>query len=213
MELTKFTHSCVRVDQGNRALVFDPGFFSELDAALDGVDTVLVTHEHPDHVDVEAVRAAARKNTSLRVFAPGSVAVALSDLGDQVVEARPGEKFDAGGFIVETFGGQHATIHSSIPTIANICYLVDEAVYHPGDSLVVPPKSVDVALVPIHAPWCTIADVMDFTVAMRAPRAYQIHEYLLSDFGRGFSEDHVAEHSHPFGIDFAHLDTLRTVSV
>ena len=49
MQLTKFTHACVRLDDGNRSLVIDPGVFSEVEAALDGVSTVLITHEHVDH--------------------------------------------------------------------------------------------------------------------------------------------------------------------
>ena len=46
MLLTKFTHSCVRLEDGDRALVIDPGVFSEVEAALSGVNRVLITHEH-----------------------------------------------------------------------------------------------------------------------------------------------------------------------
>ena len=31
MQLTKFTHSCVRLDDGDRRLVIDPGVFSEVE--------------------------------------------------------------------------------------------------------------------------------------------------------------------------------------
>jgi L-ascorbate metabolism protein UlaG (beta-lactamase superfamily) len=57
--LTKFSHSCVRFDDGDRSLVIDPGTLSETDVALDGAGGVLITHEHPDHFDVDAVRSAA----------------------------------------------------------------------------------------------------------------------------------------------------------
>jgi glyoxylase-like metal-dependent hydrolase (beta-lactamase superfamily II) len=50
VRLTKFVHSCVRLDYDGRALVIDPGVWSE-PQALVGVDAVLVTHEHLDHVD------------------------------------------------------------------------------------------------------------------------------------------------------------------
>ena len=52
MRITKFTHSCVRLETEAGRLVVDPGVFSgsdELEQALDGVDALLVTHEHPDH--------------------------------------------------------------------------------------------------------------------------------------------------------------------
>ena len=39
-------------------LVIDPGSFSDAAAALDGATAVMVTHEHPDHLDADAIRAA-----------------------------------------------------------------------------------------------------------------------------------------------------------
>jgi L-ascorbate metabolism protein UlaG (beta-lactamase superfamily) len=53
VRITKYSHSCLRVE-GDGVLVVDPGVFSER-SALDGVDAVLVTHEHPDHIAVAAV--------------------------------------------------------------------------------------------------------------------------------------------------------------
>ena len=51
MDITKFTHACVRLDCKGRVLVIDPGIFSEPQALI-GADAVLVTHEHADHIDI-----------------------------------------------------------------------------------------------------------------------------------------------------------------
>ncbi|WP_033294496.1 MBL fold metallo-hydrolase [Amycolatopsis jejuensis] len=212
MIVTKYTHACVRIDDGDRSVVIDPGIWSELGEALDSVRGVLVTHEHPDHVDVAGIKAAGLRNPDLRVWAPESVAAALSDLGDRATVVTAGETFEAGGFTVETFGGQHAVVHPSIPVIDNVGYFV-EGVYHPGDSFAVPNRPVRVLAVPLHAPWSTTGAVVDFTVAVRAPVAFQIHECLLSDFGRDFCEQHVAEASAPFGVDFRHVDPGTAVEV
>ncbi len=212
MRLTQYGHSCVRLDDG-RALVIDPGVFSEADAALDGADAVLITHEHPDHLNAEAVRAAAATNRSLRIWAPAAVADSLSDLGDQVTAASPGDSFEAAGFTVEAFGGQHALIHPSVPMVANIGYLVDGALFHPGDSFTVPNKPVRVLLVPIHAPWSKVAEVMDFVVAVRAARAFQIHDGLLNESGLQFSEGHVGRIGAAHGTEFTHLDRGQSVEL
>ena len=53
MRITKFTHSCLRLE-GDGVLVVDPGGFSER-SALTGADAVLITHEHSDHLDVDAL--------------------------------------------------------------------------------------------------------------------------------------------------------------
>lgn len=51
MTLTRWTHSCVTIDDGNGVLVVDPGIWSE-PRALWGADAVLLTQEHDDHADL-----------------------------------------------------------------------------------------------------------------------------------------------------------------
>ena len=59
MRLTKLGHSCVRLDKDGAILVIDPGGWSDPAAALDGAAAVLVTHEHRDHLDADAIRGSA----------------------------------------------------------------------------------------------------------------------------------------------------------
>ena len=112
MLLTKFTHSCIRLEKDGKVLVFDPGNFSETDRALAGADTVLVTHEHADHIDVDAVAAALTAGTTLQLYAPAGVAAQLRgkapDAGPRIHTAVPGGDFESAGFSVRCFGGQHA---------------------------------------------------------------------------------------------------------
>ncbi len=210
MLLTKFSHSCVQLSDGDRRLAIDPGTFSEVETALADVDAVLITHEHADHVDVARLAAAATANPSLRIWAPKAVVDNLS--GRQAFERRltavgPGEEFTAGGFAVRTFGGQHALIHSSIPVVANVCYLIEGSVYHPGDSYVVPTAPVEIALIPINAPWAKLAEALDFAVSLRAPRAFGIHDAMLSEIGRLGYGGHLTRVSAEYGVDFSQLST------
>lgn len=213
MQLTKHRHSCVRIDDGSRTLVIDPGAFSDLDAALSGADAVLITHEHVDHIDPERVRSAARGNSSLRIWAPAAVAASLSDLGDQVVAVGAGESFEAAGFAVRTFGGQHALIHPLIPIVANVGYLIDDAVYHPGDSLVVPPVPVHTLLLPAAAPWSKMAEVIDFAVAVRAPFAYPIHDAIVTDLWSGILKNTLGPIGDRFGMELRAFDEPVDVAV
>jgi L-ascorbate metabolism protein UlaG (beta-lactamase superfamily) len=206
MQLTKHVHSCVRIDDGDRSLVLDPGAFSDLDAALDGADAILVTHEHADHLAEDRVRAAAKDDPRLRIWAPASVAARLADLGEQVVAVGPGESFDAAGFAVQTFGGQHAIIHPQIPVVANVGFVIDGAVYHPGDSLIVPPVPVTTLLLPAVAPWSKVSEVIDFAVAMRAPFAYPIHDGLVIDAYASILERNLGPIVEPFGIRYCAWD-------
>jgi L-ascorbate metabolism protein UlaG (beta-lactamase superfamily) len=212
MQLTKFTHSCVRLDDGDRTLVIDPGVFSEVEAALDGADAVLVTHEHSDHLDTDRLRAAALADPRLRIWAPESVAAMLRDVGEQVVTVVPASTFDAAGFEVRTVGGQHALIHPAIPVVANLGYLIG-GLYHPGDSLIVPTVPVDTLLAPIHAPWSKSAEIIDFIVSVRAPHVHQIHDALLNETGLSFVEGLVGRIGAEHGAQFRNLAPRESVTL
>ncbi|MCU1554603.1 MAG: fold metallo-hydrolase [Arthrobacter sp.] len=218
MKLTKFTHACVRLEKGGKVLVFDPGTFSETDEALAGADAVLITHEHPDHIDVDAVVAALLGSGSLQLFAPAGVAAQLrekaADAGSRIHSVAPGEAFDAAGFAIQSFGGQHALIHPQIPVVANVGYVVDSNVYHPGDSFAVPDGvEVQTLLVPIHAPWNKVGEVVDFVIGVRAPRAFPIHDALLNESGLGLVEGHVTRIGAKYGTEYRHLSSGDSVEV
>jgi L-ascorbate metabolism protein UlaG (beta-lactamase superfamily) len=212
MQLTKFTHACVRLDDGDRSVVIDPGVFSEVDQALEGAAAVLVTHEHADHLDAQKVRAALRDNSRLRLYAPSSVTDPLAEFGEQVMAVAPGERFEAGGFEVSAWGGQHALIHPAIAMIANVGYLI-EGIYHPGDSFVVPSEPVTTLLLPSNAPWSKASEVIDFAVAVRAPRAHQVHDSLVTDNYAGIVEGHLDRIAGPHGVRFQHLKPGERVTV
>jgi len=183
VRLTKFTHACVRLEDGDRVLVVDPGEWSE-EAALDGVDSVLVTHEHYDHVDIGWLTRVAAGNPRFRVYAPASVTDKLAELGGAAVTVSAGDTFTAGGFPVRAVGGAHAEIYEGLPGCPNLGYLVDDAVYHPGDSLFVPDVTVDTLLVPASAPWLKLGEALDFVRAVKPRRAYPIHDATLSVLGQ-----------------------------
>jgi len=213
VRLTKFTHSCVRLDDGDRAMVIDPGIYSQADTALDGVGAVLVTHEHVDHLDAAAVLAVAERRPDLRVWCPESVRGQLDRLGERVTVVTAGEEFTAHGFTVRAFGGQHALIHSSVPVVANLAYLVEGSVYHPGDSFTVPEVAVETLLLPVHAPWSKIAEVLDFVIGVRARRVHQIHDGLLNGRGIELLEGHVNRVAQRYGSRFQHLDSGEAVEL
>ena len=206
MQLTKFSHACVVVRGDNGALVIDPGTLSEAARALNAVDDVLITHTHADHLDVDAVLNAARARQAMRVWGPKDAAPALAELGERFTAIGSGEQFIAGGMTVRTVGGQHAAIHSSVEVPPNVGYLVEERLYHPGDSLVVPASAVTTVLIPTSAPWAKLSEMLDFLIAVRAPRAFPIHDALWGPIGTAFTESHLSRVAKEYGLAFEHLD-------
>ncbi|MDX3072143.1 MBL fold metallo-hydrolase [Streptomyces sp. NPDC088354] len=181
MKLTKRGHACVRLEKDGRALVIDPGAFTEPQAAA-GAEAVLVTHEHADHFTEEQLRAALESNPAAEVWTLKSVA-------DQVSAAFPGrvhtvgegDTFSAAGFDIEVHGQLHAVIHPDIPRITNVGFLVDGSVFHPGDALTVPGRSVETVLLPVQAPWSKVSEVIDYLRELKPARAIDVHDGLLTD--------------------------------
>jgi L-ascorbate metabolism protein UlaG (beta-lactamase superfamily) len=210
VRITKYTHSCVRLE-GDGVLVVDPGEFSER-SALDGADAVLITHEHPDHLDLAALTEAAERRPGLRVFAHEQVLPKLAAVGDVATAVGPGESFAAAGFAVRAFGGRHALIHPDIPRIANLAYRIgddDANVYHPGDSFTVPEDTVvDTLFVPLNAPWMKLMESIDFVRAVRPARAFAVHDGLLNPTGAQISDGHLSRLS---GTTYAHVTPGTTI--
>ncbi|MFF3648744.1 MBL fold metallo-hydrolase [Streptomyces sp. NPDC002181] len=184
MKLTKRLHSCVQLEKDGRVLVIDPGAFSEPDAGL-GADALLVTHEHPDHFDEGRLRAALDAN-------PGAALWTLRSVAERLAPAYPGrvhtvghgDAFSAAGFEVQVHGELHAVIHPDIPRVTNVGYLVEGSLFHPGDALTVPEVPVDTLMLPVHAPWNKVAEVIDYLREVKPRRAIDIHDAYLSDIAR-----------------------------
>ena len=88
------------------------------------------------------------------------------------------------GFSVATFGGEHATIVEGFPVPPNVGYLVDDALYYPGDSFFVPDVAVETLLAPASAPWMKMAETIAFVRAIQPHRVHPTHDAVLSDIGR-----------------------------
>ncbi len=184
MELIKHGHACVVLADADRRIVIDPGAYTD-PAALEGADAVLVTHEHADHFEPVRLRAALEAAPELEVWTNRSVAAALEGLGGRVHVVGAGDAVEVAGFDVHVHGELHAEIHPDVPRIPNVGFLVAGQVFHPGDAWTVPDEPVPTLLLPLHAPWSKVAELIDYLRAVDADQAYAIHDGLLNDTGLG----------------------------
>ncbi|MBV1779618.1 MBL fold metallo-hydrolase [Paeniglutamicibacter sp. ABSL32-1] len=223
MEIIKFNHACIRVQESNRALAIDPGDNSPLGEALEGIEAILVTHEHADHLDLGPVLRALAGNPALTLHAPGALAAtvraAAAAAGVPDAEGRihgvgPGATFRAAGMEISTHGGMHAVIHHALPVVQNLGYFIAGRLYHPGDSYQVPEGiAVETLLVPAHAPWAKIGETIEFMSIIGAAQNFPIHDGLLNERGLALVDGHLGRVAAERGLDYRRIPNGRAVSL
>lgn len=210
MRLTKYSHACIRIEGDGAVLVIDPGAFTER-AALDGADAVLITHEHFDHLDVGKLADELGRRPSVAVYTHPDVVPKLGQLAGVVHAVTSGEQFSAAGFPVRAYGGWHAEIHPDVPRVPNLGFLVEDSVYHPGDSFDVPAgATVETLFVPVSGPWLKLSESVEFVRAIGPRRAYALHDSLLSEAGHGVTDGNMSRLSN---CEYARLESGTTVTV
>jgi L-ascorbate metabolism protein UlaG (beta-lactamase superfamily) len=193
--------------------VIDPGSFSDAPAALTGAAAVLVTHEHPDHMDADAIKAALSANPDLTLWTTPSVTSQFADFGPRIHAVHHGDALDGAGFSVHGYGEKHALIHPDIPLVENTCFMIDGELFHPGDSFTVPEDPVATLLVPISAPWLKAAEMIDYFRAVAPARGYAIHDAILNEAGLALMTRMMQIAASPSGAPVARLDPGTTVDL
>lgn len=208
MEITTFGHSCLLLSYPSARILIDPGTFSSGFEGVTGLDAIIVTHQHPDHLDPQRFTELVTANPGAVVLTEPSVAAMLAD-GElpagpghtaliEALTARaftPSEHMVIGDVTLSANGGKHATIHADLPQVGNVGVLFtasgEPTLFHPGDSLDVTPPGVDILAVPVSAPWCAAKETIDFVRAVGAPQSVAIHDKTLSAGGRGIYLGHI----------------------
>lgn len=187
MQLTHFGHSCLRADFTHTSVLFDPGSFAHGFEGMTDLSAILITHQHPDHVDTTRLPALCAANPNAVVYADPQTAALL---GPPCQALQVGDEVSLGELTIRAVGGHHAVIHPDIPVIDNVSYLVGDAEHparlmHPGDALFVPNEPVDVLAAPATAPWMSIAQTIDYLRAVAPARTVPIHQGLIVPDARG----------------------------
>ena len=212
MRVSKFEHAALRLDLNGQTLLVDPGSFTTPPDDLSGLVGVVLTHEHPDHWTPEQLDRILRAAPGTPVYGPEGVARAAD--GYDITVVSPGDTIEVGPFTLRFFGGTHAVIHSSIPTIDNVGVLVNDELYYPGDSYAVP-EGVDVQTLaaPLGGPWLKIGEAMDYVLAVKPRRAFGTHDMTLSVIGRNMHRQRLQWATEQNGGEFFVLDPGDTLDL
>ncbi len=195
MQLTHFGHSCLLADFGHTTILFDPGTFSHGFEGIIGLSAILITHQHPDHVDNSRLPALLEANRDATLYADPQT---TAQLGEPCRPVRVGDALQVGQLTIRAVGGEHAVIHPEIPGIQNLSYLVGDGEHparlmHPGDALFVPDEPIDVLATPAAAPWMKVSEAVDYLRAVAPTHAVPIHQGIIAADARGIYYGRLSE--------------------
>jgi L-ascorbate metabolism protein UlaG (beta-lactamase superfamily) len=188
MRVTHLGHACLLVESADVRVLIDPGAWSPAAAGPRGLDAILVTHQHQDHLDQERLPDLLRASPGARILADPDTAALLAAKGVAVEALTAGEETTVGEVTVAGVGAVHALIHEDIPRISNTGMRLsapgEPTLFHSGDALDGEPGVVDVVAFPLNAPWAPSREMTAFLRRLNAPVAVPVHDGLLNERGR-----------------------------
>ena len=203
--ITKLVHACLLVEVDDTRILIDPGTFSWQDERLvpsmvDGVDRVLITHEHADHVSLEFLRAALERSNDAAVETTPALQAILAEQGiDAVTDGTP----------------QFAAPHERIPIgpgPQNVGFHVEGVVSHPGDSHSFA-ETMPILAMPFVAPWGSLTNGADRARLVRPRYVIPIHDWFLSEGGRTFMYRLAKMALDEDGIELVQIEDFESVAL
>ena len=211
MRISKYIHSCLLVEKGADKILFDPGKFSFVEglvkpAQFRTLSAIVLTHQHPDHIDDDALRKILDNN-------PKAIVLTSTEIHDRLARANiASEIFEMGTRRIQTctvtaIEAPHAPILDAAPP-QNIAYLIDGVFLHPGDSfdpILEHARGTPVLALPLMGPWTTELQVAEFAGRLSPQQIIPVHDGYVKDFFLRQRYENFQKHFSEHGIEFRWL--------
>jgi L-ascorbate metabolism protein UlaG (beta-lactamase superfamily) len=182
MKVTKYPQSCLIIEKNGKRAIIDPGSLVSAKygaADLLPVDLVLITHEHPDHIDPTFLNELLI-DKKVPVIANQSTAKLLGDKVTDVVE--DGETITIEGFEITARELPHVLMIDGSSGPQNTGFVIDKNFFHSGDGLEISNLTVETAALPIAGPDISFKDVYSFIKEIGCSTVIPIHyDYFIAD--------------------------------
>ena len=179
MNIKKIGHCCLLIKINDLTILTDPGSFSVDQNLITGIDIVLITHEHADHLHTGSLQEILKNNPQVQIITNSSVGKKLDEKNIQYKVVEGISSFDFKNTLIEAFDGKHEEIFEEIGQVQNTGYFIGNKLFYPGDSFSYPNKEVDILALPVSGPWCKLPDAIKYALNIKPKKAFPVHDGML----------------------------------
>ena len=183
MNITKFGQCCLLIETAGKRILTDPGRFSISQNEITGIDLILITHEHADHLHTASLSTILSNNPEAQIVCNGNVGKILKAEGILYTLLEGRETALIKELALKAYDGEHAEIFADFGQVQNTGYFIADELFYPGDAYTVPDEVVRVLALPVAGPWCQLPDALKYAIQVAPEVAFPVHDWVLSKDG------------------------------
>ena len=178
MNITKFGHCCLLIEESSVRILTDPGSYNAT-PDVEHIDVILITHEHQDHLHIDSLRKILTKNPQAQAISHASVGKILDEAGIIYTLIAAGEEIIVKGVSIESCGSEHACIQPDLPAVQNTGFYINKILFYPGDSFHNPHKDIALLALPVAGPWMKLSEAIEYAKLVKPKVAFPVHDGML----------------------------------
>lgn len=215
MNFTKLVHSCLLVDSGQKRVLVDPGEFSWQSGLvktelLKVIDSVVVTHAHPDHLSAGFAEAIKTSSPDANWYGTPQVAATLKQLGIEcfTVSDNPDIRFVQSEHADLSPWSKEQTDHTSFVILGDVlingdCHTITSS------------HGAKIFAAAVTAPWGSVANFCKMIEQMtdRPDVVVPLHDWHWSEEARESIYSRMPQVLGELGVDFAPIENGKSMEL
>lgn len=199
MKITKFEHSCVLVEDGENIFLTDPGIFAWESGNvnvqnLPNIQTIIVTHKHPDHFALPFVKELIEKF-------PNVLWIVASDIRDELMKLGARNVTSLSNNLFEVIEGEHAIVEPFGVKVNNIIVSYKDKISITGDTHDFQ-VSKDILFLAVQAPWGTTVDALLLAIKLKPKYVFPVHDWMWNQNWKQYTYDRFESVLNEEGVKF-----------
>lgn len=178
VKITKFNHSCLFIEVDKNSVLFDPGGYSRGVFNINQIkkiDEVIITHIHPDHIDINLIKEIKKKFIDINITAPEEVHNLLDKEGLKYQKVASKN--------ISYFKAPHESVAPVWPQPEQQGIHYCNVITNPGDSHSFS-ECKEILTLPITAPWGSAIKALNVAISLKPKYVIPLHDWHYSDEAR-----------------------------